>query len=145
MTSRTLRTEITINASPKIIWDILVDFEKFPSWNPFIKSITGTPGVGQKLRVCVHPPHGSAMTFRPTILALQSKKHLVWKGKFLFPGLFDGEHRFILEEKNESTLFIQEELFSGLLVGIFPASLYQKTEAGFKVMNAALKTQAEKK
>lgn len=34
-----ISTEILINAIPDKIWAILTDFDKYPSWNPFIKYI----------------------------------------------------------------------------------------------------------
>ena len=36
-----IETKIRINASPKQVWDVLIDFERYPEWNPFIKSIKG--------------------------------------------------------------------------------------------------------
>ena len=61
----------------------------------------------------------------------------------LFPGIFDGEHYFLLEPIGESrTRLTQGEKFSGLLVGLLSGTL-STTEAGFKAMNTALKQQAE--
>jgi uncharacterized protein YndB with AHSA1/START domain len=34
-------TEIEIDASPSQVWQVLTDFEKYPTWNPFIKKISG--------------------------------------------------------------------------------------------------------
>ena len=36
-----LKTTIEINASPAKVWEVLLDFEKYPDWNPFIKNIRG--------------------------------------------------------------------------------------------------------
>ena len=38
---RQLFTEIEINAPVEKVWTILSDFEKYPDWNPFVKSIEG--------------------------------------------------------------------------------------------------------
>lgn len=37
--AKEIKTEIVINASPEKIWAILKDFDKYPAWNPFIKSV----------------------------------------------------------------------------------------------------------
>jgi len=34
-------TEIEINSSAKIIWNILTNFDNYPNWNPFMKQIIG--------------------------------------------------------------------------------------------------------
>ena len=35
-----IKTEIIINSKPEKVWNILTNFEKYPEWNPFIKSIS---------------------------------------------------------------------------------------------------------
>jgi hypothetical protein len=49
-----LVTKIDINASPSRIWQVLTDFEKHQSWNPFIKKIS-TLGVGGTERLVAYP------------------------------------------------------------------------------------------
>jgi uncharacterized protein YndB with AHSA1/START domain len=39
--SRSINSEIIINTSAEKVWNVLTDFDAFPSWNPFIKSISG--------------------------------------------------------------------------------------------------------
>lgn len=143
--TKIIRTEITIKASPKKIWKILTSFEKFADWNPFIKQISGKLEVGEQLQVVIYPPKGASMKFKPTILSLVEEKEFIWKGMFLLPGLFDGEHRFFLEKDGNNLRFVQEELFTGILSYIMPKTIYEKTEAGFKEMNLALKNKAERR
>ena len=61
-TMKKLTTEIIINAAPQKIWSILTGFEQYPTWNPFITSITGDVGVGNKITVRLEPPEASGMT-----------------------------------------------------------------------------------
>jgi hypothetical protein len=139
-----LTTEIEINASPEKVWNILMDFEKYPDWNPFIKSITGNPSEGNKIEARIEPPNGSAMTFRPTVLRLETNQEFRWLGHLLFPGLFDGEHFFILKDNgNGKTTFIQGEKFGGILVPLFKKMLDNNTRRGFVLMNEALKKRSE--
>ena len=141
-----LKTSIEINAYPAEIWRVLLDFENYPAWNPFIKTISGKPKMGTKIVVKIHPPGQRGMTFKPTLLKIEEKKELRWIGHLIFPGIFDGEHVFIIESIGESKInFRQEEKFSGILVPIFWKSLYQHTRAGFIEMNQALKNRVETK
>jgi hypothetical protein len=116
-----------------------------PSWNPFIKSISGNLTQGARLSVYITPPGKSGMRFNPTVLTVRPERELRWLGHFLFPGVFDGEHYFLLESIGENqTRLTQGEKFSGLLVGLLSGTL-SATEAGFKAMNTALKCEAERK
>jgi hypothetical protein len=60
------------------------------------------------------------------------------------PGIFDGEHYFLLEPIGENrTRLTQGEKFSGLFVGLLGGTL-AAAATGFKAMNTALKQQAER-
>lgn len=139
-----IKTEIVINASTKRIWEILTDFENYPNWNPFIKSITGKVKVGNKITARIEPPEASGMTFKPTVLAYEHEKELRWIGTLLFKGLFDGEHQFkLIANTNGTTTFKQSEKFKGILVPLFKKQLNNNTKRGFEAMNLKLKQLAE--
>ena len=69
-----IKTEILIYASPEKIWSIFTNFDNYPSWNPFIKSIKGEVKVGNKITARIEPPEASGMTFKPKILTLETNK-----------------------------------------------------------------------
>lgn len=141
-----ISTSILIKAPKQIIWDILIDLPNYQNWNPFIKSASGHPSLGQKLKVQIYPPGGSSMSFRPTIVEFQKEKVLAWLGRLGIPGIFDGRHEFRLEEtENGETLFIHSESFKGILVPFMKKDLDTKAKKGFENMNTALKLLAENK
>ena len=140
-----IKTEIIINSSPEKIWAILIDFKSYPTWNPFIKSIEGELVVGNKITARIEPPEASGMTFKPKVLTLITNKEFSWLGHLLFPGLFDGEHKFeLINNSDGTTTFIQSEKFKGILVALFTKMLDRATVNGFKLMNEQLKALAEK-
>jgi len=139
-----ITTAIKISAPPERVWKVLLDFSRYPEWNHFVSSIEGQATEGSELRVTIQPPGGKAMAFRPVVLRHLVGREFRWKGKLLFPGLFDGEHYFVLTPGTDgSTLFTQGENFTGLLVPLFRSALDKGTKAGFEVMNAALKQRVE--
>ena len=141
----TIKTEITINTTPEKVWSVLTNFNTYPNWNPFIKSIKGQVVVGEKITVRIEPPATKGMTFKPKVISFIKHKELSWLGHLLFPGLFDGKHKFqLVDNNNGTTTFIQSEKFSGILVPLFKKKLNQNTRKGFIVMNYKLKELAEK-
>lgn len=134
--AKEVRTEILINATPDKVWKVLTEFEKYPHWNPFIKSITGQVKVGNKITVRIEPPGAKGMTFKPKVRVFDENKKLSWMGHLLFPGLFDGEHIFeLIDNGNGATTFIQREQFKGLLVWTYNT---EKVKRGFEEMNQKL-------
>ena len=142
---RELFTETEISAPPEYVWCILVHFNKFPEWNPFIKKAEGQITEGGRLKVRIEPPGGTGMTFKPIVKRVVLNRELRWLGRLMVQGLFDGEHSFeILPTGDASVRFIQRESFRGLLVPLFWKSLMGPTKQGCQDMNTALKQRAEK-
>ncbi len=142
--AKEIKTEITIKASPKKIWTILANFEKYPEWNPFVKSIKGAASVGQKIVARIEPPGAKGMLFKPRVLAFVPNKEFRWMGNLWMPGLFDGEHIFeLMDNGNGTSTFIQREKFKGVFVPLFKKMLDVNTVNGFNQMNQKLKELAE--
>jgi hypothetical protein len=142
---KNIQTEILINTDITKVWDVLMNFNGYPKWNPFITSISGEPKLGARLTVSINPPDGKGMTFKPTILNLELNKEFRWKGKLGITGIFDGEHYFILESLDKDiTKLIHGEKFSGLLVPLL-GKMLDKTKKGFQLMNESIKNECERK
>jgi hypothetical protein len=140
--SRQIRTEIEINASAERVWSVLSNFPEYPNWNPFIGNISGTPEEGQRLEVSFLPS-GWFSTFRPVVLVAQPAREFRWRGSLPIPGLFTGEHHFVIEPLAPGRVrFVHGEDFSGLLLP-FASGLLDRTRHGFEAMNIALKKRAE--
>ena len=139
-----LHTHIEIAASPERVWKILTNFAAYQEWNPFIRRVTcANLKADEQIEIALLPPGGEGWTFAPTLISVHPERELKWLGRFIFPGLFDGEHRFVIEPLDAHHVrFVQSEQFRGLLVPLF-GNMLEKTRAGFEEMNRALKTRAE--
>jgi len=138
--AKQIKTSITINASREKVWKILTDFEKYPEWNSFVKSVSGDVKAGSRIKVKL-----PGMTFKPIVLTFNKDVEFKWLGHLWFKGLFDGEHRFYLTDNGDGTTnFEHSEKFSGILVKLFSKSLDKNTKAGFEQMNEELKLRAER-
>jgi hypothetical protein len=141
--AKEIKTKILINATPEKVWTILTNFENYPNWNPFIKSVNGEVKVGNKISVIIEPHDSKEMTFKPRVLTYEANKELSWIGRLLFPGLFDGEHKFeLIDNGNGTTILRHSEKFKGILLGLLNV---ENTKKGFEEMNEKLKELAEKR
>lgn len=123
---------------------MLTDFAAYPEWNPFIRRVHERPEVEEQLVVHMQPSGTRGLTFRPTVMKAEPNRQLRWLGHLLVPGLFDGEHIFEIEELDrDRVLFIQREIFKGVLVPLLARSLDRNTKRGFEEMNRALRERAE--
>ncbi|GGC74946.1 SRPBCC domain-containing protein [Hoyosella rhizosphaerae] len=132
---------ITIAAEPGEVWDILTDFDSYHEWNPFIVESTGAAEVGSVITNTIDH-NGSTMQFSPTILVAEPERELRWLGRFIVPGVVDGEHYFLIEDLgNGEVRLTHGEHFRGALVPFASGAL--DVGDGFDAMNRALKERAE--
>lgn len=142
----TIKTTIDIGASAEMVWRVLTHFSSYPKWNPFIREVQGKLELGARLKVRMRLSKRQVMRFSPRVVKAIPAAELQWRGKFLFPGIFDGEHSFIIVPNGVNGVrFIQREQFSGLLAPILLPFIAKKTEEAFERMNRALKKVAEEK
>ena len=141
---REIEARIDIDASPERVWRVLTDFDRFPVWSPSIRRISGPLRQGAQIEFEGTLEGGRSMRFQPTLLTVSPNRELRWLGRLWRPGLFDGEHRFLIEplDENRSRL-IQSEQFRGLLVPILFAMIGKSTLRSFEPTNTALKARAE--
>ena len=134
---RELITEINLNASADKVWRVLIDFEAYPQWNPFIISIEGELKVGNQLTTKMLN-NGKSMTFKPIVTKLEHGRQFEWLGS-AFLGGFKGRHYFILESLGDGqTKLLHGEKFSGWMSGLILKKIEKDTLNGFQAMNQAL-------
>jgi hypothetical protein len=135
-----IHTEITIPCSPDQVWRVLTATTEYPAWNPMITSLVGELREGNVVEFTAGT---GGMTFHPTILSARTAEELRWKGSVLIPGLFDGEHCFLLKREGNQTRLIQSEVFTGLFVGKLTQGILSETTEQMNAMNLALKQRCE--
>lgn len=141
--SRSIRTEIIINASKERVWELLTDFRHFPAWNPFMVSVEGEAVAGARLRNTVMNK-GKAFVFKPMVLVSDAPNKLEWLGSLFVKGLFDGRHYFEIEEVSPGQVNLKHgEVFTGILSTQIFKKIGTDTRNNFIRMNNALKQLAE--
>ncbi|MFW7268179.1 SRPBCC family protein [Gluconacetobacter sp. Hr-1-5] len=139
---RHIDTQIEIATSPERVWSVLTDMAAYPSWNPFIRKLTGRLEPRQRLTVCLGGDKaGGGMVFHPEVVTVMPGQRLQWIGRLWgLPGLLTGTHDFEITQTGHGTLFRQSEAFAGILLWFYDV---ETVRAEFIKMNQALKSRAE--
>src|SRR5918995_3886086 len=137
---RELSTQIEFDGTPEEVWKVFADLPAHAGWNPFITKIEGELRPGARLDVRLEPEGERGITMHPTVLAVEPGRELRWLGHLIVPRMFDGEHRFLIEELGPGRVrFTQSEHFGGILLPLFWKKLRDGgTAKGFRAMNEAL-------
>lgn len=139
---RTIDSYIDIDAPPEKVWEVLVDFKSWESWNTFIPLAQGNLKVGERMLIKFVSPGLKPVIFKPKVFVVRLYKEIIWGGSFL-KIIYRGDHTFILDPiPGGKTRFRQIERFIGPIV-LFMNSMIKKTELGYNQMNLALKKEVE--
>lgn len=143
------RTEVWLQASPARVYDVLVDFARWPEWNPSVCSLRGRPEVGARLTLGLEVAPGRTLKVRPVITRLGPEFGLEWRGGAPgMPWLLDVHHAFQISpaasELGEqgpagATRFVHEERFSGALAAPIWRLLERRLMPRYRATNEGLR------
>ena len=137
---KTYNASITIQASAEKVWKILADASGYPAWDLSMDHIEGKLALGETVKFFTKL---SAQAFPVKVTVFEPNHKMVLTGGMPL-GLFKSERTHTLTtNKDGSTAFHTEEIFSGLLLPVFGKNIPDLTE-NFKNFADALKKQAEK-
>ena len=140
---REIRTKIDIKAAPEDVWNVLMDFDAYSEWNPFVVSIDGSSATGDRLTAQLQLEGKKPMKISPIVQENEAPGRFSWLGVMGSAGLFSGYHQFELEETEDGTRFHHYEEFSGALAPIVLRMIQKPTTRGFEKMNRALRSRVE--
>ena len=136
-----IRTDIVINAPPAEVFAVLADFEQYPNWNPYHRSVQGEFVEGALLHIHIQRPDGEEIDVPPHMQTIVADREISWGGGI--KGVFYGEHRFVLRPSAPGVTHLQhDEDFWGVAVPFTNISETELTK-GYQGMNRALKTYVE--
>jgi uncharacterized protein YndB with AHSA1/START domain len=133
------RSEIEIDAAPEVVWDLLTAIDRWPSWNPDVKSMTmeGPPAEGSVFRWKAGPG-----TITSTIRRIEPPRLIAWTGKTL--GI-RAIHFYRLEPREGGTFVRTEESYEGLVARILRGSLQKTLDRALADGLGYLKNEAEQR
>jgi len=134
------RAQVQIAADPETVWDVLSDFEQWPSWNSDVRSMS--------LRGPLEP--GSTFEWKAGPGKIRSRlgevdhpHKIAWTGVTLSIKAVDV---FRIEARDSGTVVTEEESWSGLMARLFRSplqrTLQKSIEQGLQSLKAAAETRA---
>jgi hypothetical protein len=127
------------------VWRVLTDFGRYPAWNPFVVSVSGTAAPRARLAVRLQPSEGRIWRLHPRIVRFSEERELCWRARLAVPWLLDRHQCFHLQPDGPGrTRFVQRGEFRGLLAPLLPASVLEAAQRGLDGMNDGLKERAER-
>jgi len=128
------------------VWLVLTDFDRWQDWNPMVNQASGNATPGSKLDITMRGPDGKdAMKYQPTILEANPPRSLRWRAMMMSGLMFTNDRVFELKEKNDGTVLVNKEEFSGLMVPLFWGKMNLFVVPMLEKMNKALKDKLEAK
>jgi len=139
-----IKTEIQILSKSDKVWEILMDLPGWSDWNPIVNKIEGNLEVGAELLITMSDGKGGdGKRYKSIITSIDEKKRFSFIATMMAKFMFSADRIIELEDSQEGTLFIQREIYTGLMVSLFWKKLSTEAMAMLNSMNKALKKKAE--
>ncbi|HVL95715.1 MAG TPA: SRPBCC domain-containing protein [Solirubrobacteraceae bacterium] len=138
------RTTFPIDASSEVVWGVLVDFKRYPEWNPSLPSIAGDLRVGSTVSMTLAMPGRPSPKVKAELTEVVPRQRLVWHGNVGGDWLFAGDRQFIIDPGDGDTVnFTHVEDVHGLLFPLFRALMGSAIQRHHDALNTALTRRAE--
>jgi uncharacterized protein YndB with AHSA1/START domain len=135
--------EIEISATPDLVWDVLTGFNRWPTWNPDVESVSmhGDVAVGSEFRWKAGPG-----TITSTIQEVDPPRRIAWTGSTL--GI-QAVHVWWLEPSDGVTTVLTEESYQGLVARLLRRPLQKALDRaldnGLRYLKAEVERRAERR
>jgi hypothetical protein len=136
----TIAHELEIAARPEEVWAVLIDFDRYSEWNPYVLALSGALKVGGTLEVTIRQANWpEPLTVTPTLIRAETDTVLHWQGRVGDAGVLDTDHSFHIETLDSDRVhFLQQEEFRGSLAETLDEQAQAFTRDAFQAMNEAL-------
>ncbi len=136
---------VEIEAPASFVWDVLVDYARYPEWNPYTIAVTTTLDVGDPIDLTLPKPDGSdgTMLNREFIRIVDPPHHLRYDTGAEYPGLLGTRDQYVTELAADRCSYHTTDTLEGELADLVMDSNGAWIKAGFDAVAHALKARAE--
>ncbi|MET0287654.1 MAG: SRPBCC family protein [Polyangiales bacterium] len=138
------RSEAEIDAPAERIWDVLVDLEGYPAWNPYTVAMRSTLEVGEPMIMSVKMSPLLTIEQTEHIRLIEPGHKICWGIETETPELNSGERCQWLEPLPDGrTRYVTEDLIEGSLNPTVTLLFGDAVRDGFEAVATALKEHVE--
>ncbi len=146
-TAHHLVTSVTvqIDAPAAFVWDVLVDYPRYPEWNPYTIAVETSLELGDRIDLTLPQVDGSDATFvnREFIRIVDAPHHLRYDTGEEMQGIHGQRDQYIAELSADRCEYYTTDTLSGELVELVMETTGDWIKAGFDSVAHALKARAE--
>lgn len=90
---KSVHHEIIIHSDTETVWNVIINMDKYPNWNPVVELLEGTLIQGNQVKYLLTPDEDTAIEVRATVAQLTAEKilnhivnpvHLIQIRKYMF-------------------------------------------------------------
>ncbi|HVZ35069.1 MAG TPA: hypothetical protein VG963_21735 [Polyangiaceae bacterium] len=138
------RGESEIQAPASAVWDVLMDLDHYPQWNPYTIGMKSTLQIGDPMVMTVKMDDLITLEQTEYIRVLEKDHKVCWGINTDTPDLNSGERCQWLEPLADGgTRYVTEDLIEGTLNPLVLLLFGDDTKVGFEGVAAALKVRVE--
>ena len=137
---------VEIEAPQELVWDVLVDYARYPEWNPYTVRVDTTLSVGADVVLHLPDPANPGATFTTTevMRVIEAPHHLQYDTADHLPGIFAVRDQWVTDLGGGRSSYRTTDVFSGEHAQAVYDLQGQWVKDGFDAVAHALKTRAER-
>jgi uncharacterized protein YndB with AHSA1/START domain len=136
---------VTIAAPVTFVWNVLVDYQHYPQWNPYTIHVSTTLTIGDPIDLTLPSPDGSATTFvnREHVRIVDPPHHLQYDTGNEMPGIFAVRDQWLTALDPHHCEYHTTDTINGKYADVVVDRTGAWVKAGFDSVAHALKARAE--
>jgi uncharacterized protein YndB with AHSA1/START domain len=136
---------VEIEAPAAFVWEVLVDYPRYPEWNPYTVAVATTLEIGSTIDLTLPARDGSDGTFlnREYIRVVDPPHHLRYDTGEEIPGVFGVRDQWITALGQDRCTYHTTDTLSGKYADIVMEKTGDWIKSGFDSVAIALKARAE--
>lgn len=139
-----ITVETTIAAPPQVVWDVLVDFERYDEWNAWLPELHGEAVVGERAVAKVWLD-GRLRRAAHRVLEVEAPLRLCWRDAGITTWFVWAMRCRTLEPVEAGTLLREELVLDGSFVGAAMRRYGADMQAGMAAEARSLREQVERR
>jgi uncharacterized protein YndB with AHSA1/START domain len=136
---------VEIDAPQSLVWEVLVDYDRYPEWNPYTVRVDTRLEVGAD--VVLHLPHptrpGEMITTTEVMRVIDPPHHLQYDTADNLPGIFAVRDQWVEDLGGGRSSYRTTDVFTGEHAQIAYDLQGEWVKSGFDAVAHAIKARAE--